>query len=142
MAIPACEALNALESAAAAAAFERCCGAHRWVEAMASARPFASPETLFETADRLWRQLGPDDWLEAFGHHPKIGDRDSLRQKLASTAQWAATEQSGTASADEDVLTLLAEGNADYEARHGFIFIVCATGKSATKCWPCCRPDR
>ena len=71
------------------------------------------------------------DWREAFAHHPKIGDVESLRRKFASTSVWTAGEQSGVVGAEEAVLTALAEGNAAYEARFGYIFIVCATGKSA-----------
>ena len=62
----------------------------------------------------------------------RIGaDLDALRKKFASTATWASGEQSGVASADEETLRALQQGNIDYEARYGFIFIVCATGKSA-----------
>jgi 2-oxo-4-hydroxy-4-carboxy-5-ureidoimidazoline decarboxylase len=109
----------------------RCCGSSRWVAGMLAARPFADEASMLAAADRVWATTGDADWLEAFTHHPKIGDRDSLRQKFASTATWAAHEQSGTSSASEDVLTALAEGNAAYEAQNGFIFIVCATGKTA-----------
>lgn len=109
----------------------RCCGSSKWVDGMMAARPFADDAALLAAADRVWAETGEADWLEAFAHHPKIGDRESLRQKFASTATWAANEQSGTSTATEDVLTGLAEGNAAYEQKNGFIFIVCATGKSA-----------
>ena len=75
----------------------------------------------------------PADWLEAFAAHPRIGDLDALRKKFASTANWCAGEQAGVAAADEAVLTALADGNRAYEARFGYIFIVCATGKSAAE---------
>jgi 2-oxo-4-hydroxy-4-carboxy-5-ureidoimidazoline decarboxylase len=35
--------------------------------------------------------------------------------------------------ASEEILKRLAEGNALYEATFGYIFIVCATGKSAAE---------
>ncbi len=73
------------------------------------------------------------DILEAFSHHPRIGDVDSLRKKFATTADWATSEQSGAQAASEAVLRDLAQGNRDYEARFGHIFIVCATGKSAAE---------
>ena len=38
---------------------------------------------------------------------------------------------SSAATASEEVLYTLAEGNRAYEERFGYIFIVCATGKSA-----------
>lgn len=131
MAIPDCKVLNQLDEAAAKEALAKCCGARRWVERMAALRPFASIDALNEAADRIWWELEPADWLEAFTHHPKIGDRESLRQKFASTAAWASNEQSGTTAASEDVLAALAEGNQAYDRKFGHIFIVCATGKSA-----------
>src|SRR2546427_3977282 len=45
--------------------------------------------------------------------------------------EWATQEQSGVASAPDDVRACLAASNRDYEVRFGYIFIVCATGKSA-----------
>jgi 2-oxo-4-hydroxy-4-carboxy-5-ureidoimidazoline decarboxylase len=71
--------------------------------------------------------------LEAFKIHPRIGDIESLRKKFASTASWASDEQSGASEAAEDVLHELSEGNDHYEKKFGYIFIVCATGKSATE---------
>jgi len=86
---------------------------------------------MFAVAGETWNKLTPGDWKEAFSHHPKIGDIKSLRQKFASTAQWAEGEQSGVAQTSERVLRELAEGNNLYEAKFGYIFIVCATGKGA-----------
>ena len=123
--------LNALPEPAAIDAFTKCCGAHRWAAQMAHARPFENAAALYAAADAIWEKLAKDDWLEAFTHHPKIGDMDSLRAKFANTKEWASGEQAGTASASEATLQGLADGNRDYEDRFGYIFIVCATGKSA-----------
>lgn len=109
----------------------RCCGSSRWVEQMIAARPFKSVDELLTCSDDVWQYLAPDDWQEAFAHHPKIGDLDSIRAKFATTSDWAQGEQKGVASASEDVLQALAKGNSDYEQKFGYIFIVCATGKSA-----------
>lgn len=103
----------------------RCCGSARWVERMAARQPFSGFDDLLKQADEVWWSLEPADWLEAFTHHPRIGDKEALRQK------WAAQEQAGAAKAPEAVLDALAEGNAAYETKYGHIFIVCATGKSA-----------
>lgn len=123
--------LNTASREEAAAQLERCCGASRWVQGMLERRPFASPEALFAAADQVWQTCQREDFLEAFRHHPKIGDLEGLRQKFARTAAWASGEQAGVQQADESVLLGLAEGNAAYEARFGYIFIVCATGKRA-----------
>jgi 2-oxo-4-hydroxy-4-carboxy-5-ureidoimidazoline decarboxylase len=125
------ENLNRLPLAEAHAAFERCCGSRAWVERMCAARPYADSEALFAAAERAAEALEPADWREAFDHHPRIGDVDSLRRKFASTAGWAGNEQRGAAAASEETLAALAHGNRDYEQRFGYIFIVCATGKSA-----------
>ena len=108
-----------------------CCGASAWVERMMARRPFASHDALMATARDEWFGLQRPDWLEAFGHHPKIGDRDSLRQRFARTAHLSEREQAGVDGASEDVLEALAAGNREYERRFGYIFIVCASGKSA-----------
>lgn len=123
--------LNELGPEEARAELLRCCGSSRWAAAMTARRPFASSAALLQAADAVWQGLDDDAWREAFAHHPKIGDREALRSRFATTADWAADEQSGAGAGAEDVLEALALGNADYERRFGYIFIVCATGKAA-----------
>lgn len=124
--------LTGLADAALEAALHRCCGATRWVRAMAEARPFASRAQLFGEGARIWWRLDVADWREAFGHHPRIGaDVEKLRARFAATADWSAAEQAHVATASEHTLAALAEGNRAYEKRFGFIFIVCASGLSA-----------
>lgn len=86
---------------------------------------------LVEDAEENWWSCSKEDWLEAFSHHPKIGDLGSLKSKFADTADWAGKEQGDVTSASENILKELAELNAAYEQKFGYIFIVCATGKSA-----------
>lgn len=112
-------------------ALRQCCVSTRWIEQMAQARPFSSADQLYQSADRIWQGLAMPDYLEAFEGHPKIGDLNSLKAKYANTKALASGEQAGAASASDAVLQALAEGNAAYEKRFGFIFIVCASGKSA-----------
>jgi allantoinase len=109
----------------------KCCASSRWVGVILAARPFADDAALLEAAARYWWELDRDDWLEAFAAHPKIGDIDSLRAKFANTRQWAGGEQAGVAEASEVVLQRLAKLNDEYEKKFGYIFIVCATGRSA-----------
>ena len=98
---------------------------------MLSQSPFTDLADLRAKAEAAWKPLTKTDWLLAFKIHPKIGDKESLRQRFASTSNWASHEQSGTAHAGEEVLHALADGNVEYETKFGYIFIVCATGKSA-----------
>lgn len=123
--------INAMIPSEARETFLRCCGAERWADAMVSGCPYPSWEQLEETSNATWSTLTEHDWREAFAHHPKIGDIDSLRTKFGSTRDWASGEQAGAASASEATLQALADGNTTYEARFGYIFIVCATGKTA-----------
>jgi 2-oxo-4-hydroxy-4-carboxy-5-ureidoimidazoline decarboxylase len=109
----------------------RLCGSKVWCEQMVLSRPFANRAALHAVADDVFKQLTQADWLEAFSHHPKIGDIRSLRMKFAGNREWSAGEQAGAVDVNESTLAALAEGNAAYEAKFGFIFIVCATGKSA-----------
>jgi 2-oxo-4-hydroxy-4-carboxy-5-ureidoimidazoline decarboxylase len=125
------QTLNALEEHEARQAFERCCGARAWVEAMLAARPFADRGALLEASDGASAALSRIDWLEAFSHHPRIGDVASLRERFVATAAWAGDEQQGASGTSEATLQALARGNRAYEERFGYIFIVCATGKSA-----------
>jgi 2-oxo-4-hydroxy-4-carboxy-5-ureidoimidazoline decarboxylase len=123
--------LNVASEVEARAWLTRCCGSTRWVEDMLARRPFASREALQRAARETWWALDPDDWREAFGHHPAIGDRHALGARFAATRDLSEKEQSGVTGASEDVLDALAAGNRAYEQTFGYIFIVCATGLSA-----------
>lgn len=100
---------------------------------MLTTLPVDNVEQLFRAADQKWNETGPEDWLEAFSHHPKIGDLGSLQQKFANTSNWAQNEQSGVNGSTIDIIEALAAGNKAYEEKFGYIFIVCATGKSAAE---------
>lgn len=125
------EKLNRLPAAGAREALQRCCGARAWVERMVARRPFVNAGCLIEVAEAIWRGLTPEDWREAFAHHPRIGDLESLRRRFASTADLAAREQAAVASAAPATLEALAEANRAYEERFGYIFIVFASGRGA-----------
>ncbi|MGM0570237.1 2-oxo-4-hydroxy-4-carboxy-5-ureidoimidazoline decarboxylase [Marinobacter sp.] len=125
------EELNALPPDQAEARFRDCCAAEPWVQGMVDNRPYTSREAMLAQSQRLWPTLTERDWLQAFEAHPRIGDVDSLRKKYASSKALASGEQAGARSADEDVLRRLKQGNDTYLEKFGFIFIVCATGKSA-----------
>jgi 2-oxo-4-hydroxy-4-carboxy-5-ureidoimidazoline decarboxylase len=123
--------LNQATPRDAAEALFRCCGCAGWAIALAASRPFASEQHLLAEAESRWATASREDILEAFSHHPRIGDRDSLRDRFPRTGRWSEREQSTAAAADERVLDELARANREYEERFGHIFIVCATGKTA-----------
>ena len=127
--------LNALSSQEAQAELLKCCGSTNWARRMAQQRPFPTGgdamRRLLDAADRVWWDLGREDWLEAFSRHPRIGEKAAAKDASAETRRWSEEEQSGTRSAREQVLAALAKANRAYEQRFGYIFIVCATGKSS-----------
>lgn len=100
-----------------------CCGSSRWVSAMTARRPFVTCEAVLAAADEIWTSLDNADWREAFAHHPRIGEQTGSSQ--------AAQEQSGMSGSTGELQQAMAEVNRDYEQRFGYIYIVCATGKSA-----------
>jgi len=102
-----------------------------WAKMMMTHFPVDDLVELLETAEEVWFDCGEVDWKEAFEHHPRIGDLESLTKKFTSTAAWASAEQSGVQSASPQTIEALAEGNKQYEEKFGYIFIVCATGLSA-----------
>ncbi|MFT6206185.1 MAG: 2-oxo-4-hydroxy-4-carboxy-5-ureidoimidazoline decarboxylase [Colwellia sp.] len=125
--------LNALQPQAAHLAFMQCCTANTWVSHMMAAMPYNNLAALSAHADISWKNLTEADYLQAFEGHPKIGDVSSLREKYRSTEKIAAGEQSGVNTATEQALSELKRLNDDYQEKFGFIFIVCATGKTATQ---------
>ena len=127
------EYINSLTQEQAQEAFYKCSGSTVWTDAMLNERPFVNAEDIKSQAEECWHNLTHEDWLNAFGHHPKIGDLDALRTKFASTAGWASNEQSSVSEASEETIKRLAQGNKEYEEKFGYIFIVCASGKSASE---------
>ncbi|MCX6275597.1 MAG: 2-oxo-4-hydroxy-4-carboxy-5-ureidoimidazoline decarboxylase [Bacteroidetes bacterium] len=111
----------------------KCCGSAAWANQLFGLFPFNTISDLKKASDRIWFSLSEIDWKEAFSHHPKIGDVGNLKEKFAGTATLAEGEQSGVKAANEQVLKALQKGNEDYEKKFGYIFIVCATGKSAAE---------
>jgi allantoicase len=126
--------LNAMSVDDARAALLRCCGATRWAGWMLAQRPFASTEALLKAAAGVWGEMQRADCLEAFSHHPEIGgDLAALEARFPTTASWSSSEQSGIAGAGRGTLEALRDGNAEYSARFGHVFLVCATGKTAAE---------
>jgi OHCU decarboxylase len=119
---------NALTATQAESLLMDCCGATRWAASVASKRPYETVEALHRAADSIWWKLDRNDWLEAFGHHPQIGERPASGS--GSAREWAEGEQGGARGISEDVKTRLARANRAYVDKFGFIYIICATGKS------------
>ena len=127
------DALNQLSDDEARAALARCCGSRAWVARMLAQRPFADLDALLTAAEAAATGLARADWLEAFAHHPRIGERGAAVARHGATAGWASEEQRGAAQMPEQMRSAMEAGNRAYEARFGYGFIVCATGRSAAE---------
>ena len=127
------EELNELTAQNAESEFLKCCGSGGWAQAMAAARPFATEEELLAKADDISASLADEDWLQAFRAHPKIGEKKAVTVQSLQEQSWSSQEQSAIQSASADTVAQLAEGNHKYEKKFGFIFIVCASGKSSAE---------
>jgi 2-oxo-4-hydroxy-4-carboxy-5-ureidoimidazoline decarboxylase len=125
------QAINTASPEAAREILLRACGSTRWADRMMQRRPFGNDARLLFAARNEWFGLTEADWLEAFSHHPRIGDRPVLDARLSATHALAAKEQAGVGGANAEVIAALAAANEAYFKRFGFIFIVCASGKSA-----------
>jgi OHCU decarboxylase len=122
--------LNSLPADEAARTLLQCCGSKRWAAEMTASRPYLEVEALLTRAGEIWRSLDRSDWLEAFRSHPKIGEKKATERVSAQAQQWAGHEQAGMSAASRETAISLAALNRIYELKFGFIFIICATGKT------------
>ncbi|MCA8942307.1 MAG: 2-oxo-4-hydroxy-4-carboxy-5-ureidoimidazoline decarboxylase [Planctomycetes bacterium] len=127
--------IDSLPDDAARTELANCCGAQRWVDEMSARRPFGTRDAMLAAAADVWATMTRDDVLEALAHHPKIGgDLEALRARYPTRhLDWSDDEQSGVEQADDGTLVALRDANVEYEQRFGYIFVVCATGKSAAE---------
>jgi OHCU decarboxylase len=131
------------------------CHSRRWARQVAAGRPYPDPAALQRTADTVWQELSPADWLEAFQAHPRIGEPEgsggppgwspggsggsggppgwSPGQSGGRSAGWSRQEQAGVGAADRATRDALARGNADYERRFGHVFLIAAAGRDAAE---------
>ncbi|MGW4849476.1 2-oxo-4-hydroxy-4-carboxy-5-ureidoimidazoline decarboxylase [Nocardia brasiliensis] len=109
-----------------------CCASRQWAQKVAAARPYADTASLVAAAVATVCELSWPDVEEALAAHPRIGDR-AKAELSEREANWSHGEQSGAATADAAVRAELAEGNLAYEERFGHVFLIRATGRTATE---------
>jgi 2-oxo-4-hydroxy-4-carboxy-5-ureidoimidazoline decarboxylase len=109
---------NAAPDGEARSAMLACCAAGRFAAAVAGGRPYPSVNASLTAAGAAFDTLTWADVREAMDAHPRIGDRVSGQ---------SAAEQSGVA---DGTRAALAAGNAAYEERFGYVYLICATGLS------------
>ena len=123
--------LDRMPARAAEQALEACCGSRAWIAGMMARRPFASLEGVLSASDEVAGGLGAADWLEAFSHHPRIGEQRAKAAVPPGARAWSSSEQAAAAASPDATRARLADANREYEERFGFIFIIFASGRSA-----------
>jgi 2-oxo-4-hydroxy-4-carboxy-5-ureidoimidazoline decarboxylase len=91
---------------------------------MVARRPYHGESDLLDAADEFWWGLTETDWREAFASHPEIGD---VRPCSGGSSQ---QEQFGMQASSARTRAALARLNRAYLVKFGYIYIVCATGKT------------
>ena len=125
------ERLNQSPANQARKALLDCCGSIAWADQMISQRPFAADANLFENTDKIWMNLDPKEWLRAIRHHPPIGGKRGNSKQSGIARRWSAGEQSTAKTSSPETLAVLDAANQAYHATFGYVFLICATGKSA-----------
>lgn len=118
------EQVNTAGAETVSKALADCCGSGAWVDGMIGRRPFEDASRFQTAAEETWWALSQGDWLEAFSKHPKIGTKQP-------SGEWSAEEQSGMNQATSETAQSIEDLNRAYQEKFGWIFMICATGKSA-----------
>ncbi|MET3351311.1 UNVERIFIED_ORG: 2-oxo-4-hydroxy-4-carboxy-5-ureidoimidazoline decarboxylase [Arthrobacter sp. UYEF1] len=121
------EQFNAAGRAEAADFLRPCLDIQRWIDELADARPYSSPDALLAAGRGAANPFTPAEIEAALAHHPRIGERaqgDSAEAKLSQS------EQAGLGVADAAIAEALAEGNRAYEEKFGQVFLIRAAGRS------------
>jgi allantoicase len=122
---------NQLSRGQARQALLDCCGSAKWAQQIVAQRPFASEAHIYEAADKVWAQLGRKDWLEAFRRHPAIGTAKAKEKQSKLARQWSAEEQGAAQRSSAETLAVLSAANDAYHAAFGYLFLICAMGKTS-----------
>ncbi|XP_020575159.1 uric acid degradation bifunctional protein TTL isoform X2 [Phalaenopsis equestris] len=107
--------------------FLSCSGSTKLAREMAAAAPFADLDHAIQYARDIWfNKVDVKGWLESFAAHPEIGSTSK------PISQWSKEEQStAIATADGSTMQELFEWNARYKEKFGFVFLICASGRSS-----------
>lgn len=106
-----------------------CCASRRWARTVVGAR-HGDLAALRAASARALAELDWDDVLEALAAHPRIGDR---ADGAGREARWSRGEQSGMDLAAEEIRRAMVAGNRAYQELFGHVFLICATGRTATE---------
>lgn len=99
------------------------CSSTIWARRVVAGSPFRDADALYDRADRVLAELPDAEIDAALDGHPRIGAKADNPS--------SAREQARVAAADEAVKAELAVKNRAYEDRFGYVYLVCASGRSA-----------
>ncbi|WP_179466718.1 2-oxo-4-hydroxy-4-carboxy-5-ureidoimidazoline decarboxylase [Mycolicibacterium vinylchloridicum] len=99
------------------------CTSPIWARRVLAGSPFPDVDALLDRADRVLAELPDAEIDAALDGHPRIGARPDNPS--------SAREQAAVATAGDDIRAELATRNAEYEDRFGYVYLVCASGRSA-----------
>ncbi len=119
--------LNACSEEERCNLFREVCHSQRWIRELNSLAPYKSLEDLIAKGTQAWTKCEEPDWKEALAGHPRIGEKAQGNQ-LAS--RWSRGEQAAAADSDQEAAERLRTRQQEYEERFGYLFLICATGKS------------
>ena len=100
-----------------------------WADALLDGRPYDDLDDLQSASDTIISGLSEAQVDAALAGHPRIGEKATGLDD--ESAARSAREQAGMARADAAVQQAMVQGNAEYEARFGRIYLVAAAGRSA-----------
>lgn len=99
------------------------CSSPIWARRVLAGSPFRSVGALLDRADRVLAELPDAEIDAALDGHPRIG----AKVDNASSAR----EQAAVTTAADSVKAELAEKNLEYDQKFGYVYLVCASGRSA-----------
>ncbi|WP_372452919.1 2-oxo-4-hydroxy-4-carboxy-5-ureidoimidazoline decarboxylase [Mycolicibacterium xanthum] len=99
------------------------CSSTIWARRVLAGGPFRDADALFDRADRVLAELPDAEIDAALDGHPRIG----AKADNPSSAQ----EQARVADAADAVKAELAEKNRIYDEKFGYVYLVCASGRTA-----------
>lgn len=99
------------------------CSSTIWAQRVMSGAPFRDADALYERAFQALAELPDAEVDAALDGHPRIG----VRTDSPSSAR----EQAAVANAGDEVKALLAKKNREYDQRFGYVYLVCASGRTA-----------
>jgi OHCU decarboxylase len=120
---------NAMTDSEAKSTLATCLDVPRWIEDVASDRPYESAPAVLHRARASASSLTDAEISAALARHPRIGEQAGAEHD----ADFSEREQAAVGDADPAVTAAIRAGNAEYESRFDRVFVIRAAGRPATE---------